>query len=665
MNVAVLVALLGAGVPAVGAPQSPARSVQPAQPSPDKIGEAYAQFMLGRRLETEDDIDGAIAAFKRAMQLDPTAADVQAELAGLYMRQSRLDEALAAGEQALKLAPANREAHRVLGIVYATLAEGSRRPGSRQPSGAQAETLNKAIEHLEQAVDRPNGETDPNVRATLSRLYIAAGWFDKAIQLLKDLVSQEPGWSDGPGLLAQAFAGAGRNDEAIEWLERETENDPDLFATLGNFYERERRWKEAAAAYGKAVQQAPRNADLKSRYVTALMNAGSREALTRARDVLKELVSARPSDTSSLFQLSQVQRRLGDLAGAESTARQIIAQNGRGPTGYYALAGVLEERRQYQSVVDLLAPVVEDIRSRGANASSEVAVLLPHLGFAYQELGEHEKAISAFEETHRLSPNDASIAAYLVQAQVSAKKYSAAIDLARKMRAEHPDDLRFARLEAQALRQSGKSDEAVSVLQEVVKLQSDKPAAYVALAQIYTDTNRGSEAVKVLQEAQTKFPTDTSISFELGAAFDKQKRFSDAESAFRDVIAREPDHAAALNYLGYMLAERGERLDESVDYVKRALAIDPENGSFLDSLGWAYYKADKLDFALDYLHRAADQLKNNSVVQDHYGDVLFKLGRYDDAIAAWTKSLAGDGDSIERGSIEKKIRAARQKLGKK
>ena len=110
----------------------------------------------------------------------------------------------------------------------------------------------------------------------------------------------------------------------------------------------------------------------------------------------------------------------------------------------------------------------------------------------------------------------------------------------------------------------------------------------------------------------------------------------------------DPDNAPTLNYLGYMLADRGERLDESVAFLKKALAIDPENGSYLDSLGWAYYKSNKFDLAVDNLKRAAGQLKSNSVIQDHYGDVLFKLGRYDEAIEAWTRALAGDGDSVDR-----------------
>ena len=161
------------------------------------------------------------------------------------------------------------------------------------------------------------------------------------------------------------------------------------------------------------------------------------------------------------------------------------------------------------------------------------------------------------------------------------------------------------------------------------------------------------------------FQDTTGITFELATVLDRQKKFAESEALFRQLLSKEPDNAPALNYLGYMLAERGERLDESVDYIKRALALDPDNGSYLDSIGWAYYKDGKFDMALEHLQRAAQMLTTNSVVQDHYADVLFRLGRYDDAIAAWTKALSGDLDSIDRGDIDKKIRNAKQKLTRK
>ena len=647
-------------------------------PPPNQTARAYEQFLLARHLEATDNIDGAIAAYKQALVLDPSGADIAAELAALYMRQNRVQDALDAAERALAIAPDNREAHRVAGIVYAALSESSRgnarpaRPSGQPGAGAQAgqtdDNAAKAILHLEGALDSPVGETDPNVRATLSRLYVRTGAYAKAVAMLSELVSQEPGWEDGAALLAEAYAGAGRNADAIKWLEQAAPDDPQLYATLADFYERERRWKEAADAYAHALQAVPRRADLRaltSRYASALLNAGGRDELARARDVLKEILAVSPNDPGALYLLSQAERRSGDSAAAEQTARRVIAENAKSPWGYYALAEALEERRQYQAIIDALTPAVADLRSRAAAGALDLSMLLPHLGFAYQELGQHDKALTIFEEAHRLSPADPAVTSYLVQANIAAKHYAAAAELARQARADRPDDLRLARLEAQALRQNGQADQGIALLETVVKAHADDPSAYVALAQLYSDADRGAQAVTLLRDAQGRFPADQSIAFELGAMFDKQKRFADAEAAFKQVIARDPDHAPALNYLGYMLAERGDRLDESVGYIKKALALEPENGSYLDSLGWAYFKADKLDLAEQNLKRAADQLTTNSVIQDHYGDVLFKRGRYNEAIAAWTRALAGDGDSIDRGAIDRKIRTARQKLGQK
>jgi tetratricopeptide (TPR) repeat protein len=204
----------------------------------------------------------------------------------------------------------------------------------------------------------------------------------------------------------------------------------------------------------------------------------------------------------------------------------------------------------------------------------------------------------------------------------------------------------------------------MAILEEFARTNADDADAVLALAQGYLDANRGSQAIRVLRDAQAKFPAETSLTFELGTVLDKEKRYAESEAVFRQLIAKEPENAPALNYLGYMLAERGERLNESVDFLKRALAIEPENGSYLDSIGWAYFKQNKLDLAEANLRRAAEQLKTNSVIQSHFGEVLFKVGRYDQAIEAWNRALTGDGDEIDRAGLDKKIRTAKQKIKK-
>jgi tetratricopeptide (TPR) repeat protein len=202
-------------------------------------------------------------------------------------------------------------------------------------------------------------------------------------------------------------------------------------------------------------------------------------------------------------------------------------------------------------------------------------------------------------------------------------------------------------------------------MKAAVSADAGDPLAYIGLAEVYADGDRPAAAIGVLQDASVRFPHEAAVKFQLGAVFERQKRYADAERVFRQLIADEPDHADALNYLGYMLAERGERLEESVAYVQRALTLDPGNPAYLDSLGWAYFKLNRLDLADAPLREAGARMRGSSVVQSHLADLLFKRGRYGDAIEAWERALAGDGEAIVRADIQKKIKAAKKRVGKK
>jgi Flp pilus assembly protein TadD len=183
--------------------------------------------------------------------------------------------------------------------------------------------------------------------------------------------------------------------------------------------------------------------------------------------------------------------------------------------------------------------------------------------------------------------------------------------------------------------------------------------AQLTLAQMLDEAGRTTDADRVLDDAAQKFPSDVRVPFERGALLERRKDYSGAETAFREALTRDPLHAPSLNYLGYMLAERGDRLDEAVALVERALTIDPGNGSYLDSLGWAYVQQKRFDKAEPLLRQAADQLPGNSVVQDHLGDLLWAIGRRQEATAAWRRALEGDREQIDVKSIEKKLDRAR------
>jgi tetratricopeptide (TPR) repeat protein len=330
-------------------------------------------------------------------------------------------------------------------------------------------------------------------------------------------------------------------------------------------------------------------------------------------------------------------------------------------SGAHALAQVLEARRDWAGLIEALEPVA-NTTLKGREA--DMALILTHLGFAYLEVGRSSDAIGAFERATKLEPTDSSLTSYLAQALVSAKEYDRALALARAERATDHADARLARLEADALRGLGRFDEGAAVLKALADAAPRDVAAAQALAEYYAAAHRYADAAAILKSAQSRFPDDLNVLFQYGAMLERQAQYVDAERVFRQIIAKDPEHAPALNYLGYTLVERGNRLDEGVGLIKRAVAIDPYNGAYLDSLGWAFIKLNQFDLAEPNLRRAAEQLPRDSAVQDHWGDFLAKKGRYPEAVEAWRRSLTGDGEQIERTQIERKIREALNRFAK-
>ena len=467
MRVFLLAAALLAGSPHALSAQPPS-ALRESQARP---GAAY-YFLLGRHLEDQGRIDAALDAFKQAIAAQPESAELRAELAAFYARQDRASDAVDAAREALERDPGNREGNRIMGSVYASLAE-QRQP--LKPGDDVSPYAKIAIESLERA--RRDTIVDTGLETILGRLYVSTGAYDKGIATLDRVLVDQPGYHEALWLLAYAYERAGKVDRAIDTL---ASAEPFYRGAvhLAELYEQQRRWKEAAAAYAEAQRLNTRATDLTSRRAAALINAGDAGA---ARDLLGPLASGASASPAVLYLLAEAQRSLKDLAAAERTARRLCQAAPEDVRGLYVLAQVLDDKK-------------------------------------------------------------------------------------------------------------------------------DMPGA---------------------------------------------------ERALRQILEKDPLDATALNYLGYMLADHGARLDEAVDLVQRALKVEPENPSFLDSLGWAYYRQGHLDKADGPLTRAAAKLPDNSVVQDHLGDLRYRQRRYADAAAAWERSLAGDGDSIDRAAIEKKLRDAR------
>jgi tetratricopeptide (TPR) repeat protein len=282
-----------------------------------------------------------------------------------------------------------------------------------------------------------------------------------------------------------------------------------------------------------------------------------------------------------------------------------------------SLAQAYIAARDLNGAIDTLAEVVDD--------NPRVAATL---GQYLEQADRPAEAAKAYELALTVAPNNRDVKLRRIVSLYKAKQYQEAADAAATAQTQHPDDLRFVRIRAQAL----------------------------------VETGARARAVEVLEGAAKANPTDLPTSFALAELYTKANRPADAERTARQLVERNPNNADAMNYLGYLLADRGEQLDEAIRLVRKALDLDPQNPSFLDSLGWAYFRQGKLEDAERYLGPAADKLPRNSTIQDHFGDVLARRGRWQDAISAWTRALNGDGDDIDRAAIEKKISDARARV---
>ena len=628
--------------PMAGVPAAAQTSSAPDADTGDRA-EAYRLFMLGRHLEGEDNTDGAIQALRDAARLDPEAGEPLAELAGLYARAGRETESLAAANEAIEREPSNVSAHRVLGLNLAPAAM------SRE---ATPEDVDQAITHMEQA--RDTVVPDLQVELTLARLYLRAGENDDAIDLLEALAKDQLGYAPSRLLLSQAYEQAGRPDEALATLEEAVVNSRPTYqglARLGEMYERRRRWSDAAEAYERAASLNPRNASVRQRLAGTLLEAGEP---ARARGVIEDLIEMRPRDALAWRLLAEVELETNNFDAAETAAARLIELEPDGLRGPSTLAQVFERRREYQRMVDTLAPILARALSEEVRPERLVTVF-DRLGFAYEALEDSDGAIRVYEGAVALMPSDVRFLARLAQAYVDADRDQDARDALRRARVNNPDNLSVEMIDADLLARSGDVEAGGQALRTVLEGNPDDVRTHLALAGYYGQHDRHADAIALLEAARGRFPAVTSITFQLGAVFEQTGRFAEAEQMFREVIEEDSEHAAALNYLGYMLAERGERLSESVALIERAIEMDPHNGSYLDSLGWAYFKLDRLDLAEAPLRAAGEQLQSNSVVQDHLGDLLHRLGRVDEAIAAWERALNGDRDGIDPDVVQRKI----------
>jgi len=342
---------------------------------------------------------------------------------------------------------------------------------------------------------------------------------------------------------------------------------------------------------------------------------------------------------------------------------QVLAQSGRGAEARDALRAEVARRP-------------DDVALRTAYAKLLV------------DAKDYDAALDQYQILRRKAPKDTEIRLTAGLVAMQAEEWSAAREIWKDLIAsgQHPDEARYFLAQTEELAgrteaalelyrqvldgpfridagmrlavlaaKSGQVAEARERLAQLRLVEPDRAAdLYLAEGELVRKHGTPEEARQVYESALATHPDDLDILYATALFAAEQGRVADAEAKFKKVLAKEPDHADALNALGYTLADVTGRHQEALRYITRALELKPDSPAFLDSMGWVQYRLGNNAAALDYLRRAYAELKDAEVAA-HLGEVLWVTGQREEAERIWREAEEREPDSPI-------LRATRQRL---
>ena len=212
---------------------------------------------------------------------------------------------------------------------------------------------------------------------------------------------------------------------------------------------------------------------------------------------------------------------------------------------------------------------------------------------------------------------------------------------------------------ADALSQSGKYEEAIEVLQELIIIAPEMVTAYQALGDDFRSINRFDDAVlsysSALDLMRGKNTTNWILYYSRGIAYEQLGDWINAEKDFRLALEIKPDQPYVLNYLGYSLVEKQLKLEEALSLIEKAVSLRPDSGYIVDSFGWVLFRLSRFVEAVPHLEKAAKLMPVDPIVNDHLGDVYWAVGRKREARFQWNRALSFDPKDADQARIVKKL----------
>jgi tetratricopeptide (TPR) repeat protein len=627
------------------------------------LAHMYAE-MAGTYRNRADYVNLAIENYKEAIKADPQASILSEELSDLYVQTGRLREGQLDAEETLKKNPNDLTAHRLLARIYTRLISDSQR--------VDESMLKRAIDEYKKIANLAPKDVDAWLM--VGRLEKAAGDSVEAEKAYQKVLAVDPANEDALTGLALVYSDLGDNVRATQLLKTLAENNPSPRAlqALAAAYEQLHDFKAAAQALRQELALNPPNEKDVARALAQDLTLAMQwdEALA----VYQEMVNDDPEDATSYLRMSQIYRERHDFAKAREAGDKAKAIEPNSVEIRYNEVSILEAEDRVPEAAQLLKDILASTAKRGytqGERASRVA-LLERLGALYRSFDQTEPAVDAYRQ---MAEVDVSLAprasAQIIDTYRTGKEFAKAQQESDTAGKKWPDDRTLRVVRDTLTAELGKADEAASDLKKMFDGKNDR-ATYVALADVYEKGRKWDDMAKALDAAEKLSETDDdriSVWFMRGAMYERMNRVDKAEAEFRKVLKADPDNAGAMNYIGYMLVDRNQRLEESLKLILQALEREPGNGAYLDSLGWAYFKLGRYEEAEQNLRHAIDKTPRDPTVHDHLAETLLKRGKIGEAVEQWQTSLREWDSSSpaelrpeEVAGVKKKLETAKVRL---
>ena len=593
------------------------------------------EFLISKLAASEGRFDEALARIDKVIEKNPTNSVLLYERAVVLIDAGRLDQAEKELRKVAITSPDLYDAQRVLGRMLL------------ERSGNDRAKVDEALEHL-RAAWKLNPD-DLSSGLAVANVLMQTGRAAEAERVIAQMLERNPDQRTLNYSYAQVLTKLGRGDESRQYLEKAVQLDPTFgpaILQLVDIYQKANEFAKAADVLQPLIADDPMNLDLQRQQALFYLRAGMSE---KARAAFKLLSEADPKDARARLYYAEALNDLERYDEAEKIYRSLLEQTPEDVDvlSSYGISQVAQKKYDDAVKTFRLLLTLKDVpENLQVLANTNLALIELQRG-NYESALAMTKPILIFHD----KPNTQAVNIAL-DALRKQKKYNEALGLLLPLVEKFGDDPFVNARYVEMLLRAGEKDKAREMATTQLKFGARNA---VATAEAYIQAGDYQNAIALVKQSLQSKPEDLDLNFALGSAYERAGDTAEAEKTFLAILAKHPDNAQTLNYLGYMYAESGANLDRAAEMLKKAVNEEPRNGAFIDSLGWLYFRQGNLEMAEKYLTDATHLLPRDATVHEHLGDVFAKRGDFTRALTMYRVALTLEPEPKDEAKLRTKI----------